>query len=78
MNKICILGSDGISGGVTNYIINLINFSNKLNKYYIFGKNFKIYKKGIKKKFSFINFNINYSFLSIFTSLILLKDQTCY
>lgn len=74
MNKICILGSDGISGGVTNYIINLINFSNKLNKYYIFGKNFKIYKKGIKKKFSFINFNINYSFLSIFTSLILLKN----
>lgn len=65
MKKICILGSDGVSGGVSNYIVNLVNFTNSSVKYFILSKNFKFFKKNIKKKFKFKNYNINFNIFNI-------------
>jgi len=76
MIKICILGSDGMPGGVTNYLFNLINFTNDTSiNYIIFSENKKFFKKNIKSNFKFVNFKINYNFLNLFSIILSLKKK---
>ncbi len=74
MIKVFILGSDGTPSGIANYLTNLINFSNSSIKYYVLSKNYGFFKKNIKKKFKFINFDINYNFLNLLLGIIYLKN----
>ena len=76
MLRICILGSDGIPGGVSNYLFNLINFTNSSSiNYIIFGENKKYFNNNIKSKFKFVNFKINYNFFNLLLTMFDLKKK---
>ena len=76
MLKICFIGSDGVPGGVSNYLINLVNSCEKSSiKFFIFGKNYKYFKKKIKTNFRFIDFSINYNLFNLFSTMSDLKKK---
>lgn len=73
MNKICVLGNDGISGGISNYIKNLVNFSNSSIFYFILDNNRELYINNKKKNFKIVPFNIKYNIFNIVFKINILK-----
>ena len=79
MIKICILGSDGVPGGVSNYLLNLINFTKYSSiNYIIFGKYLNYFKKNLKSDYKFVDFKINYNFLNLFFIILDLKKKLIF